>query len=73
MSEDIRKIKRKRIVTHKWICKKCDDKLFLRVDENNENDLKRLSMFEQYVTKHVLKTEHEMNHVEKEDRGFRYV
>jgi len=61
------------VKVHRWTCKQCDDKLFLRVDEKREADLIRLTMFESYVSRHVIKTEHEMNHIEKIEKGFNIV
>jgi len=58
---------------HKWTCKKCDDKLFLRVDDQEEKDRNRLKKFEEYATKHVLNKGHEMIHKEKIESGVKFV
>jgi hypothetical protein len=51
------------IKVHRWTCKKCDDKLFLRVDDQKESDMIRLTMFESYVSRHVIITDHVMSHI----------
>lgn len=61
------------IKIHRWKCKQCDDKLFLRVDTENEKDMARLGTFENYVSKHVIEKQHEMEHTEKEEKGFNIV
>lgn len=61
------------IKTHRWKCNKCEDKLFLRVDDSKELDLIKLAKFESWVSRHVIKMEHEMTHEEKEEKGFNYV
>lgn len=61
------------IKIHRWKCNKCEDKLFLRVDDEKDADLIRLTMFESWVSRHVIKTEHEMEHTEKEEKGFNIV
>jgi hypothetical protein len=61
------------IKVHRWTCKKCDDKLFLRVDDQKESDMIRLTMFESYVSRHVIITDHEMSHIEKEEKGFNII
>ncbi len=55
------------IKIHKWTCKECDDKLFLRVNDELPKDVIRLGVFEEYVSKHVILKGHEMTHKEKED------
>ena len=57
----------------KWTCAKCEDKLFLRVDDTSEKDKARLVKFETYATKHVLNEGHEMIRKEKEETGAKYV
>lgn len=61
------------IKLHRWKCKKCEDKLFLRVDDSIPFDLERLELFLAYSSKHVIATGHEMIHTEKEDKGFRVI
>jgi len=61
------------IKIHKWKCIQCEDKLFLRVDDQSEKDRNRLKKFEEYATKHVLKFGHEMTHKEKKETGFKRV
>ena len=73
MSENIEKPKQYRYVNHRWKCLGCDDKLFLRVDTLDPSSLCRLDKFEQYASKHVIETGHEMIHTEKEEKGFNFV
>jgi len=61
------------IKTHKWTCAKCDDKLYLVVNDELEKDRIRLQKFETYATKHVLNKGHEMIHREKPQTGAKYV
>jgi hypothetical protein len=61
------------IKTHRWKCKQCEDKLFLRVNDSIETDLKKLTKFEAHVSRHVIKMEHEMTHEEKIEKGYNYV
>jgi len=61
------------IKIHRWICEKCSDRLYLVVDDTKEKDLARLEKFYQYSSMHVLKTNHEMVHTEKEQKGYNYV
>jgi len=61
------------IKIHRWTCDKCDDKLFLRVDDENPLQLIRLTKFEAYATKHIIEMDHEMTHIEKEEKGFNII
>jgi hypothetical protein len=61
------------IKIHRWKCNNCEDKLFLRVDDEKDADLIRLTMFESWVSRHVIKTDHEMTHTEKIEKGFNIV
>jgi len=61
------------IKIHRWNCIQCDDKLFLRVDDQVPKELERLEKFYQFASMHVLKTDHEMIHKEKEEKGYNYV
>jgi len=56
------------IKIHRWICKNCDTKLYLVVNDELEKDLIRLVKFEAHNTVHVLKTGHEIIHREKEEK-----
>ncbi len=54
------------ITVHKWNCINCDTKLFLFVDSENPEDIKKLGRFENFVSKHCLLKEHEVTHKQKE-------
>jgi len=61
------------IKTHRWKCKDCDEKLFLRVDDDQPLNLIKLVKFEAFVTKHCINKDHEVVHTEKEEKGFKIV
>jgi len=61
------------IKVHKWSCIQCEDKLFLRVNDEIEKDRNRLKKFEEYASKHVIQKGHEMKHKEKVETGAKYV
>jgi len=58
---------------HKWTCTKCDTKLFLRVDDSLIQDRGKLTKYEAHITKHVLRTEHEVIHKQKEEFKIKFV
>ncbi len=61
------------ITDHKWTCLGCDTKLFLRVDDSLIQDRGKLTKFEAHITKHVLASEHEVIHKQKEEFKTKFV
>ncbi len=61
------------ITIHKWNCIKCDTNLFLRVDDSLIQDRGKLTKFEAHITNHVLETEHEVIHKQKEEFKTKFV
>jgi len=60
------------IVDHKWSCKDCDTKLFLRVDDSIQ-DMGKLTKFEAHIAKHVIETGHEVFHHTKGEVKIKFV
>ena len=60
------------MTVHRWNCKDCDDRLYLKVDENSEKDLQRLTKFEAYISSHVSKTRHQVIHKQVGDFKIKY-
>jgi len=61
------------IKIHKWECKDCDTRLFLRVDDQDEEKKARLEKFGNFVTKHCISLGHEVIHKEKTETGAKFV
>jgi len=61
------------ITIHKWDCKNCDTRLFLKVDDQDKLQRIRLLTFSCFVTKHCLELGHNVIHKQKEDFKIKYV
>jgi len=61
------------IKIHKWTCKNCDTRLFLKVDDQDPKQKLKLLNFTSFVTKHCIEKEHEITHKEKEEFKVKFV
>jgi len=61
------------ITIHKWDCKNCDTRLYLKVDDQNPLHSIKLLGFGSFVSAHCIEKGHEVIHTQKEDFKIKYV
>jgi len=54
------------ITRHLWKCKDCDIQISFTMNDEDLKDNKKLARYETFLTKHVLETEHEVTHKQKD-------